>query len=283
MIDYLKPRYFPYLIVIFLAVFVFVAQLRGFLQIPSFVLIGDLRLNLYGLILALAILLVARLIETYGSEDIKSHLWDGIIWVLLPGLVCARLWHVATDFYLYQDNLWEAMAIWHGGLSIFGAMLGFVFGIVGYSRYSGLWVWDILDTLAIFLPIGHAFGRLANFFNQELFGPPTSLPWGMYVRVENRPQEFVDHIFFHPIFLYEAIGNILIFCLLFFIFRYKKAEVGRGIFVALYIMMYGVLRFCLNFLRLDIESVFWTSTFASLILVLLGGIILLWSKISKQV
>ncbi|MEN8253768.1 MAG: prolipoprotein diacylglyceryl transferase, partial [Patescibacteria group bacterium] len=186
----------------------------------SFSIFG-LTFYFYGLIIAVAIFIAVYLIEIKSKKlDIsEKYFWNLVFWILLGGVIGARVWHLITDFHLYVDNFWGIFKIWDGGLSILGAIFGGVLSlrlvsrgsrikhVLSLSNVSGMTLWVVLD-LAIFgLPFGQAIGRLANYFNQELYGWPTNLPWAIYINPENRALRFKEFGYYHPLFAYEALAT----------------------------------------------------------------------------
>jgi phosphatidylglycerol:prolipoprotein diacylglycerol transferase len=168
-------------------------------------------------------------------------------WLVISAFLSARAYFVLFDWQYYARNPAEIMQIWRGGLSIYGAILGGVLFAYLFVRRKAYSVWQLLDLTALALPLGQALGRLGNFINYEAFGPPTSLPWRMFVPQANRPPAFINTEFFQPVFLYEALGSLLIFAILF-----RQRGMRRpGALVLQYLVLYAVLRFMMEFIRLD--------------------------------
>ena len=188
-------------------------------------------------------------------------------WVLIPGLIGARLYHVLDYWGYYSKNLNEIFFIWHGGLGILGAIIGGVLGLLAFAHITyhiphikkGCkkrkisfkdFLFSLLDTVVIGLPAGQAIGRLGNFFNQELYGFPTNLPWGIYIRPENRATGYESFERFHPLFAYEMAWSIITFIIIIaFIKAIKRQKKGELFFV--YLGFYGLGRFFLEFLRIE--------------------------------
>ncbi|HKJ27135.1 MAG TPA: prolipoprotein diacylglyceryl transferase family protein, partial [Anaerolineales bacterium] len=141
----------------------------------------------YGLIIAISVMIgtfiAEREIVRRGGQ--ANHLWDSIFWIVLGGIVGARLWFVLNDIagggtYFTQDfGAW--FRVWEGGLHIWGAVAGGLVAARIYCNRTGFSFWLLLDSLAIPLLVAQAFGRIGNFINQELYGPPTDLPWGVTI------------------------------------------------------------------------------------------------------
>lgn len=171
----------------------------------------SLTLHVYGLMIALGVVAAVWL----GRRRWRSWGWDPELiidlayWGVPGGLIGARLYHVITDFNrLYADNLMGMFKIWDGGLGIPGGIAGGVFAGWLCARRRGAPLPDLFDMAAPALPLAQAIGRIGNYFNQELFGRPTSLPWGLEIAVAHRPVEYIGYTTFHPTFLYEMIWNL---------------------------------------------------------------------------
>jgi phosphatidylglycerol:prolipoprotein diacylglycerol transferase len=226
---------------------------------PGFWL-GPVRVNYYGLILAAAIL-VGYYWARYRSRLYSLPLWflDRLLLITVPlAVVGARLYFVVFNWELYRDQPQLIFAIWQGGLAFHGALLGgllglvFVFWSARRSKTKVRWS-AVLDLLAPVLLLSQAIGRVANFVNQEAFGSPTQLPWGIFIDAEHRPTEFAQSEYFHPTFAYEALWNLAgVVVLLSIERRWQKTKIlARGRLFALYLIWYSIGRLCIEFLRTD--------------------------------
>jgi prolipoprotein diacylglyceryl transferase len=183
---------------------------------------------------------------------------DIALWAVPAGLVGARLYHVATDHDLYfgaGKNAWDALAIWHGGLGIWGAIAGGAFGAWLGCRHYGIRMLPLMDALAPSLLLAQAIGRWGNYFNQELFGRPTTKPWALEIDRDKIP-EGVDvsklpgpPYTFHPTFLYESLWNLASAAVVVWLDRRLKLGFGRAF--ALYVMAYCAGRAWIEHLRVD--------------------------------
>jgi prolipoprotein diacylglyceryl transferase len=224
------------------------------------IVIGPLHLRAYGLMIALGVFAAVEIARRRwmarggDPEDITAL----ALWAVPAGLIGARLYHVITDNELYRghwlDNPFAAdanspLAVWKGGLGIPGGIaLGVGVGLwVAHRRGMRLSVG--LDVVAPALPVAQAIGRLGNYFNQEIFGRPTSLPWGLEISPMNRPFGYQAMATFHPTFLYEALWNLALAGLLVLIDRRRVLRPGR--IFALYLGGYAVGRFLVESLRID--------------------------------
>ncbi|GIU85436.1 MAG: hypothetical protein KatS3mg008_2211 [Acidimicrobiales bacterium] len=243
--------------------------------------IGPLRITAYGVAIATGVVVAVemgrRRWEARGGDpDDVGRL---AMWVVPAGLVGARLYHVATDWYRYEGRWLDALKIWQGGLGIPGAiLLGALVGVWA-ARRMGLRVSAVLDMGAPCVPVAQAIGRLGNWFNQELYGKPTDLPWGLEIDPEHRVAGYeAPGLLFHPTFLYEALWNVTLALFLLWVERRHRLRPGR--LFALYVGGYSLGRVWVESLRIDpatevagLRVNIWTSivTLAAVVLVLLVG------------
>lgn len=177
---------------------------------------------------------------------------DVAIWAIPFGIIGARIYHVVTDPQLYFGegrNFTDVFLIWKGGLGIWGAIAGGALGAYIACRRYGVSYSAVADALAPGLLVAQAIGRLGNYFNQELFGKPTDVPWALEIAPENRPRGYVQFETFHPTFLYELLWNLAAAALIIAIDRRFKLTGGRAF--ALYVMLYTLGRGWIESLRID--------------------------------
>lgn len=247
----------------------------------EFIQIGQVQIRYYGIIIVTAMLIAtwvaARLAKRTGRDP--EHIYGALTWAIIPGIILARLWFVlfppatqvaeGLDRAHYLNNFFDlnngAIAIWSGGLSIFGAVLGGLIGMYIYLRRNNLPMGPWLDIAAIVLPLGQAIGRWANFINQELFGTPTDLPWGITISrdimertpvLNGSPGETYGAIEyfgtkFHPLFLYESLWSLAAFFILLYLYNNYRNRFKPGDFFLLTIAQYSVIRFLLEFIRVE--------------------------------
>jgi len=178
---------------------------------------------------------------------------DLAVWAVPFGIVGGRLYHVITDHQLYfspgGSGIVGALKIWDGGLGIWGAIaLGTLGAWIGAKR-KGIALLPVADAVAPGVAVAQAMGRFGNYFNQELFGSPTNLPWGLEIDVAHRPAGYSEFTTFHPTFLYEALWMLGVALIL--VWADKRFNLGHGRVFALYIVMYCVGRFWIEALRID--------------------------------
>jgi prolipoprotein diacylglyceryl transferase len=204
-----------------------------------------------------------------------------VIAVAVPcGIVGARIYHVITDYQLYfgpgRDPL-DALKIWNGGLGIWGAVAAGVAGGYLVARRRQVRFPALLDAVAPGLAVAQAIGRLGNWFNQELFGRPTTLPWGLEIDEQYRPNGYQDDATFHPTFLYELVWNLGVAGVL--IWADRKWKLGHGKVFALYVVLYTAGRFWIEALRIDsVNEIagFRLNNYTSLIVFVVALLWLLW-------
>jgi len=177
---------------------------------------------------------------------------DALLYVVIGGIMGARLYHVIDYWEFYSTHLTKILALWEGGLGIIGAIGGGLAGLYIYHRLhsSSSW-WQLVDTATLGLPLGQAIGRIGNFLNQELYGPPTSLSWGIYIDPANRLPGYESFETFHPLFLYESMTSLLLFGVIYLLWKKNLIKVGNGTIFAVYLVGYGLIRFVLEYLRID--------------------------------
>ena len=214
--------------------------------------IGPLRLNAYGLMIALGAIaatwLMGRRLEArkWGTRDDASSI---ATWAVPAGVVGARIYHVITDWERFDGRLIDVFKIWKGGLGIYGGLvLGTAVGL-WVAKNKGLSVGRTLTAVAPALPLAQAIGRWGNWFNQELFGRPTTLPWGLEIDARKIPDGYEVGTLFHPTFLYESLGLLVLMVILLQIDR--RAGLREGRLFLVYAAGYSVLRFFVEGLRID--------------------------------
>ena len=177
---------------------------------------------------------------------------DLAVWAVPFGLVGGRLYHVATDHELYfgaAGDPWQILYIWRGGLGVWGSIAFGAVGAIIAARRRGMKIAPMVDALAPGLLVAQAIGRWGNWFNQELFGKPTDLPWALEIDPEHRPPGYEGEATFHPTFLYECVWNLAAFGVLIALDR--RFKFGHGRMLALYVMAYTLGRGWIEMLRID--------------------------------
>ncbi|MGW9166456.1 prolipoprotein diacylglyceryl transferase [Agromyces sp. S2-1-8] len=220
----------------------------------------------------LAVIITSRRLTKRGAEP--GVVLDIALWAVPLGIIGARAYHVFThpaDYFAGQEP-WKVLAIWEGGNAIYGALIGGAIGVIIGCRFTGLRFWSFADALAPGLLVAQAVGRLGNWFNHELYGAPTDLPWGLEIEFGNPawPQGLVEGTLFHPTFLYELIWNLLGAAVIVMLERRINLRWGKAF--AIYLIWYGLGRSFFESIRVDPSEMFlgirvnvWTS-FAAIVL-----------------
>ena len=225
-------------------------------------------MSIYGLIIGIATILGLELLRR--KTNIKEyHL------LLLPifALIGARTLFLLHNIEEIVRGEIKIFHIWNGGLAFWGALIGLLFGIYILSRKYKTPFLSLTDTSLLFLPLLQAIGRIGNYFNRELYGKPTDLPWAIEIPKEFRLEGYENFLTFHPLFLYEAVLNIFLFTLLLYISKKSKM---KGVVTTIYLIGYSLIRIWMNRIRIDKEYFLGIETsdlFASVFLII--GILLL--------
>ena len=214
--------------------------------------LGPIALNAYGLMIALGVLaavwLFGRRLEerSIAKRDVASQI---AIWVVPAGVIGARLYHVITDWHRFDDDLEAIPKIWEGGLGIPGGLLAGIPVGMWVARRYGISIADAATCSAPAIPLAQAIGRWGNWFNQELFGRATDLPWALEIDADHLPAGYAVGTTFHPTFLYESLWNLALCALLLWIDR--RWSIRRGGLLAVYVVGYGIGRLWVEGLRID--------------------------------
>lgn len=217
--------------------------------------IGPLTIQYYGIFISLGILsaIVYAFYEARRRGENLDHVINMALVVIPLGIIGARLYHVIDYWSYYSQNLME---IFGGrGLGIYGAIIGGAAGVLIYCAWKKLSPLRWMDIIAPGLILAQAIGRWGNFFNQELYGYPTDLPWGIYIEPGNRLSGFETYTHFHPLFLYESLWNLLGFAILFFVNRKYGKRLLDGEVTIAYFMYYSVGRFILEGMKINVWTI----------------------------
>ena len=244
--------------------------------------LGPMRIHIYALCILLGIALATWITDTRlsrrGAE--RGVVLDIILWAVPLGIIGARFYHVFThpsDYFYEGADLLKVFYIWEGGNAIFGSLLGGAVGAWIGCKQTGIRFWSFADALAPAMLIAQATGRLGNYFNHELFGQPTTLPWGLEIESTNPafPAGLPDGTLFHPMFLYEIIWNVLGAIII--IVLERKIYLRWGKAFGVYLIWYGIGRSIFETYRLDSSETFLsirTNVWAALLAVVVGVLII---------
>jgi len=214
--------------------------------------IGPITLRLYGLMIALGVIaavwLLGRQLEDagLGTRDDASSIG---IWGVVAGIIGARLYHVFTDWSRFSDNLSAIPKIWQGGLGIPGGLIAGIAVGAWQAKRRGIRPAVVITFGMPAIALAQAIGRWGNWFNQELFGKPTDLPWALEIDAEHLPPGYAPGTTFHPTFLYESFWCLLLCGFLLFV--QKRYRLAAGRLLGVYLIGYGIGRFWIEGLRID--------------------------------
>jgi len=259
--------------------------LHNFNPQPILFELGPLTFRWYGLMIAVG-LLSAIFVSSYlakrrgrNSDDVYSLAF----WLAIGGIIGARLYDfLIIEFAYFIEHPLDIFKIWQGGLAIHGALIGGFLSLLIWCKVKNQKLFGWLDLITVSLPLGQAIGRFGNYFNQELFGGPTNLPWGIPIDINHRPLQYLTASYFHPAFLYESMMNLFLFLFLFFLM--KKNKLPAGAITAIYFMGYGLIRFIMEFIRIDETAMIFGWRLPQLVscLMFISGGIFLWLLLIKN-
>ncbi len=214
--------------------------------------IGPLTIHFYGIMIGIGVLVAAivtqKRYERFGGDP--TILDRVILWTVLIGFAGARLAYVSTHTARYQGRWYAVLFIWEGGLALYGGLTAGALAAVYMMRKLDGDFPMFTDAVAVGLPLAQAIGRFGNYFNQELFGTPSTLPWAVEIDPANRPAEYVDFETFHPTFLYEALWNVFITVPV-ILYAERRFDLRKGASFPIYMIVYGTVRFLTELLRTD--------------------------------
>jgi len=228
----------------------------GFIPSPAhgIVHIGPLPLHAYGLMLAIGVIVAAKVAETrwvrFGQD--QKEFARIVVPVVIAGVIGARVYHLFTGYKWSENGIVGTVEIWKGGLSIWGAVGGGLLMVLYLSKRRHLKTLLLMDAIAPGIVLAQAIGRWGNYFNQELFGRPTTLPWGLKIDLAHRPAGYTQYATFHPTFLYESLWCLGVFGVLLLVEDRKKLRPGQVF--ALYVALYCFGRTFFEWLRIDDAS-----------------------------
>ncbi len=275
----------------------FFRWLHVFRPSPVAFQIGSLSIYWYGLLIVLAIF-VGIIFVLYLSRFYKiskEEIWNLFFYLIIFGLIGARVFYLFYNWFYFWENPLAIFKFWQGGLSIHGAMLGGMLVLLFYTHRRKLYFRTLADLFSPALALGLAIGRWGNYFNQELYGLPTNLAWGIPIDPINRVPNYTDFEYFHPVFLYESIWCFLIFLFLVFLhgkrLRIKDDKIKRDFFLIrigniflFCLILYSFGRFFFEFLRIDPQPVIFGLRLAQVLsLLIMLGVVKIWCFNSKSI
>jgi phosphatidylglycerol---prolipoprotein diacylglyceryl transferase len=264
---------------------------------------GPFSIRWYGLLIVAGALLATYVasLEAQRRKEDPEHAWNVLIWCLILGILGARLYHVLSSpagssrgfaYYFIEHpfttlNLFgaaipfpSALLIWEGGIGIYGALIGGIVAVWIYTYRHQLNLWRWLDILAPGMLLAQAIGRWGNYFNQELYGPSTNLPWGILITNANQRIAPYNDLttyplattLFQPLFLYESVWNLVGFGLIMWLGRKYYSKLLDGDILSLYLIWYSLGRLLIEALRPDAWTVLGipVAQIVSVVMILIG-------------
>lgn len=235
--------------------------LHNFLPNPILFSFGFITIYWYGLLIVLgiisALILILSLAKRFNIDS--EYIWDLSFYLVLFGIIGARIYEILLEFPYYISHPNQIIKIWEGGLAIHGAIIAGALTLFLFIKKNKLDFWQLMAITVPGLALGQTIGRFGNWFNQELFGLPTNLPWGIPIALENRPLDYISSDFFHPTFLYESLGLLIITIFLVSVLYRQKNTLSKKIAMrigAYYLVLYSALRFGLEFIKVDVTPLF---------------------------
>jgi phosphatidylglycerol:prolipoprotein diacylglycerol transferase len=250
----------------------------------------------YGILIMAGVIAAAFIAQAEAKRRglDPNFLWDALFWVVLAGIVGARIWHIftpppsmveqgiTTQWYLTHPL--DMINIRNGGLGIPGAVIGGALALLILCRRRKMSFLTWADIAVPGVALAQAIGRWGNYFNQELYGKPTNLPWKIYIDPLHRVPGYEKNDYFHPLFFYESLWNVLIMALLLFAARRLEKWLKPGDIFLAYMILYAIGRFSLEFLRLDasqVGGINFNQTFM-VVVALVAGVILFLNHRLRQ-
>ncbi|EHD1579593.1 prolipoprotein diacylglyceryl transferase [Listeria monocytogenes] len=252
---------------------------------PVAIQIGSISVKWYGVIIASAVViaLLLALSEANKRKMDKEIIVDLLIWAIPISIISARIYYVIFEWDFYKNNLGEIVKIWHGGIAIYGALIGAVLTAIIFSRIKKISFWQLADVVAPSLIIAQAIGRWGNFMNQEAHGAATTRAFleGLHLPDFIINQMYIDGAYYQPTFLYESLWNVLGFIILLII---RRTKIRRGELFLGYVIWYSFGRFFIEGMRTD--SLMWgdfrVSQVLSLLLIVLSIGIIIYRRVKMN-
>ncbi|HAC0300497.1 TPA_asm: prolipoprotein diacylglyceryl transferase [Listeria monocytogenes] len=252
---------------------------------PVAIQIGSISVKWYGVIIASAVViaLLLALSEANKRKMDKEIIVDLLIWAIPISIISARIYYVIFEWDFYKNNLGEIVKIWHGGIAIYGALIGAVLTAIIFSRIKKISFWQLADVVAPSLIIAQAIGRWGNFMNQEAHGAETTRSFLESLHLPDFiiNQMYIDGAYYQPTFLYESLWNVLGFVILLII---RRTKIRRGELFLGYVIWYSFGRFFIEGMRTD--SLMWgdfrVSQALSLLLIVLSIGIIIYRRLKMN-
>ena len=263
--------------------------IHNYIPDATIVSFGSVQIYWYGFFIVIGILsaLSISLKLAKKSNLSQNNIFDLAFWIIIFGILGARIYHIFLEIGYYLENLLDIIKIWEGGLAIHGAIIAGAITVDVFCRKQKMNFWQTCAIIAPGIALAQTIGRFGNYFNQELFGRPTDLPWGIPIEILKRPHRYIGSEHFHPTFLYESLGNLLVFAvLMFLLFHFlKRGKKNYEYIIVSYLVMYSILRFLVEFIRIDITPYLFGLRFPqvmSLLIIIVCIAFIVFKQIKKR-
>lgn len=255
--------------------------LHSFIPRPVIFTIGSIDVYWYGIIIAIGLLIgLFVMIKLAIKKQVSvSHIYNLFFYCVIFCLIGARIGHVIGEWNYYKDHLGDIYKIWDGGLAAFGAIFAGILTAYIYCKVKKISIWNITDVSLPGIILSQAIGRWGNYSNQEIFGKPTDSAWGIPIELSRRPLGYENFNFFHPLFLYESLLDLIVFIILIFYLNSKKAR--KGITTLLYFLLYSIIRLFLEFLKINAVSLGFLTVVQWISLLVILAVIILFFVIRR--
>ncbi|MDD5341642.1 MAG: prolipoprotein diacylglyceryl transferase [Patescibacteria group bacterium] len=270
--------------------------LHTYLPQPILFQIGFLKIHWYGFLIAigalLGIIVVLHLAKQYNLK--REEAYNFLFYLIIFGLIGDRLYYIIYAWSYYSQNLLDIFKIWQGGMAIHGAIIAGVLVMYFFGKKYKINPWLLADISIVGFALAMSIGRWGNYFNQELYGLPTNLPWGIPISPDHRAAQFVGFSYFHPTFLYESLWDFFLFFLFYLINKVQisvkknnpKVKLDYGYIALAYFILYSIGRFFNEFLRIDFSPYIFgirTAQVASLSIILISLAVIVFRLYKKIV
>ncbi len=249
--------------------------------------VGPIYIRFFGILIMAGVLAGTWLSTHFAKQNNEEPeiAWDMLVNLMVGGIIGARFWHILTPTnssiqqgltsYFYLTHPLDILAIWDGGLGVPGALIGGAFALWRYTRKNELSFAKWADIISPGIALAQAIGRTSDYFNQQIYGIPTNLPWKIFIDPSHRLTGYENIEFYHPLFGYEIILNIINAGILIWIFKRYANKISSGNLFILYIFNYSLIRVGLEFLRLDTAIIagYNVNQFLAALCVILAGLL----------
>ncbi len=217
--------------------------------------IGSLDIRWYGIIIATAVLTGFLItFQIVKKKQVSTeHVYNLLFLIAIFGIIGGRIGHVIGEWDHYSSDALSVLRIWDGGLAFHGVLFGSLIVTYFYARNKKISFWLLTDAVVVGLPLMQSIGRWGNYFNQELYGKPTDLVWGIPINPALRIEGYELFTYFHPLFLYESLLMLVVFGFMFALYRSGRLQQGQQTLI--YLIVFSGVRFSLDFFRIGMLEI----------------------------